>query len=136
MDGTLLSYGFFEAVQAVNFLCRPLSATVSAPREAWCILQGESPCRSRPNQSPVLSVASVAESEEKYRRTRRTKRTQRIMQAAGETALPEELVSLRNAVPVAEGGNVHRRQHKIIHYGEDGKDRRSSQAVACMKRCI
>jgi hypothetical protein len=28
MDGTLLGYGFFGAVQAVNFLCRPLSATV------------------------------------------------------------------------------------------------------------
>jgi len=37
------------------------------------------------------------------------------MQAAGETALPEELVSLRNElVPVAEGCNVRRRQYKII----------------------
>ena len=43
------------------------------------------------------------------------KRTQRIMQAAGETVLPEVLVSLRNElVPVAEGRNVRRRQHKII----------------------
>jgi hypothetical protein len=57
------------------------------------------------------------------------------MQAVGEAALPEVLVSLRNALPVAEGGNVHRRQYKIIRHGEDGKDRRSSQAVACMKRC-
>ena len=56
------------------------------------------------------------------------------MQAAGEAALPEVLVSLRNALPVAEGGNVHRRQHKIIRHGEDEKDRRSYQAVACMKR--
>jgi len=39
------------------------------------------------------------------------------MQAVGETALPEVLVSLRNElVPVAEGCNVHRRQYKIIRY--------------------
>ncbi len=49
------------------------------------------------------------------RRTKQAKRTQRIMQAAGETALPEVLASLRNElVPVAEGCNVHRRQNKII----------------------
>jgi hypothetical protein len=30
MDGTLLSYGFFGAVQADKFLCRPLSANVMA----------------------------------------------------------------------------------------------------------
>ena len=34
---------------------------VSAPSEAWCILQGESPCRVRSSQPPVSSVASVAE---------------------------------------------------------------------------
>ena len=50
-------------------------------------------------------------------RTKQAKRTQRIMQAVGETALPEVLVSLRNElVPVAEGCNVRRRQHKIIRY--------------------
>ena len=39
------------------------------------------------------------------------------MQAAGETALPEELVSLRKGlVPAAEGCNVRRRQYKIIRY--------------------
>jgi hypothetical protein len=37
-------------------------------------------------------------------RTKQVKRTQRIMQAAGEIALPEVLVSLRNElVSVAEG---------------------------------
>jgi hypothetical protein len=34
---------------------------VSAPSEAWCILQGESPCRVRVSHPPVSSVASVAE---------------------------------------------------------------------------
>jgi hypothetical protein len=48
-------------------------------------------------------------------RTKQVKRTQRIMQAVGESALPEVLVSLRNElVPVAEGCNVRRRQNKII----------------------
>jgi len=48
-------------------------------------------------------------------RTKQVNRTQRIMQAVGESALPEVLVSLRNElVPVAEGCNVRRRQNKII----------------------
>ena len=34
---------------------------VSAPSEAWCILQGESPCRVRVSHPPVSSVAPVAE---------------------------------------------------------------------------
>ncbi len=39
------------------------------------------------------------------------------MQAVGESALPEVLVSLRNElVPVAEGCNVRRRRYKIIRY--------------------
>ena len=113
-----------------------LMLAVSAPRKAWCILQGASPCRVRPNQSPVSRVASVTELDEKYRRTKQAKRTQRIMQAAGETALPEVLVSLRNElVPIAEGRNVCRRQYKNIRNGKDMKDRRSYQAVACIKRC-
>jgi len=35
--------------------------SISTPREAWCILQGESPCRVRINHPLVSSVASVAE---------------------------------------------------------------------------
>jgi len=35
---------------------------VGAPSEAWCILQGESPCRVRVSHPPVSSVAPVAES--------------------------------------------------------------------------
>ncbi|NQT71856.1 MAG: hypothetical protein HQ553_03680 [Chloroflexi bacterium] len=43
------------------------------------------------------------------------KRTQRILQAAGETVLPEVLAQLREEfVADAEGFNVHRRQYKII----------------------
>jgi hypothetical protein len=34
----------------------------------------------------------------------------------------------------AEGCNAHRRQHQSIRVGEDGKVRRSPQAVACRKR--
>jgi len=34
---------------------------VRAPSEAWCVLQGASPCRVRFNQPPVSSVAPVAE---------------------------------------------------------------------------
>ena len=53
------------------------------------------------------------------------------------TAHPEVLVQLRDEfVADAEGFNVHRRQHEIICYGEDGKVRRSPQAVACRKRYV
>ncbi len=87
---------------------------VRAPSEVWCILQGESPCRERVSYPPVSSVAPVAE-QKGFLRTKQVKRTQRIMQAAGETVLPEVLASLRNEpVPVAEGCNVRRRQYKII----------------------
>lgn len=34
---------------------------IKARRLSWSILQGESPCRERPSQSPVSSVAFVAE---------------------------------------------------------------------------
>jgi hypothetical protein len=37
-------------------------ATVGAPSEAWCILQGAGPCRERVSHPPVSSVAPVAES--------------------------------------------------------------------------
>jgi hypothetical protein len=58
----------------------------------------------------------VAESRDAGR-TKQVKRTQRIMQAVGETVLPEVLVSLRNElVSVAEGCNARRRQYKIIRY--------------------
>ena len=66
---------------------------VSATSEAWSILQGVSPCRVRPNQPPVSSVAFVAEHRERKcfpvreklfifsinERTKQTKRTQRIV---------------------------------------------------------
>jgi len=56
----------------------PLKLSVSAPSEAWCILQGESPCRVRVSHSPVSSVAPVAEFYI-VERTKQVKRTQRIL---------------------------------------------------------
>jgi len=41
---------------------RPASLPRRAPSEAWCVLQGASPCRVRASHPPVASVASVAES--------------------------------------------------------------------------
>jgi hypothetical protein len=38
-----------------------VTQTVSAPSEAWRFLQGESPCRTRPNQPIVPSVAVMKE---------------------------------------------------------------------------
>jgi len=91
-----------------------VSFIVSAPSEAWCIWRGASPRRVRVSHPPVSSVAPVAEFRDAGR-TKQVKRTQRIMQAAGESALPEVLVSLRNElVSVAEGCNARRRQHKSI----------------------
>jgi hypothetical protein len=46
-------------------LQRPNPA-VSAPSEAWRFLQGESPCRIRPNQPFVPSVAVVKEEWKKF----------------------------------------------------------------------
>ena len=39
----------------------PLTLSVSAPSEVWCFLQGERPCRTRPNQPFVPSVAVMKE---------------------------------------------------------------------------
>jgi len=38
-----------------------LSRTASVPGEAWRLFQGGSPCRVRPNQPPVSSVADKEE---------------------------------------------------------------------------
>ncbi len=51
-----------------------LTASVSAPSEAWRFLWGESPHRVRSSQPPVPRVASVAESGNW--RTKQVKRTQ------------------------------------------------------------
>ena len=40
----------------VQLECR-FEDNAGAPSEAWCFLQGESPCRVRFSQPPVLSVA-------------------------------------------------------------------------------
>gem|GEM_PF-2843893 len=52
--------------------------------------RGESPCRVRPNQPPVSSVADMVE-EVNYDRTRYPKRTQRILWAAGKVAPPQAI---------------------------------------------
>ena len=45
---------------------------VSAPSEAWCILQGESPCRERVSHPPVSSVAPVAEQGKRKKTANKT----------------------------------------------------------------
>ncbi len=51
---------------------KPLIGGVSAPSEAWCVLQGASPCRVRASHPPVASVASVAELETSSEQDRRS----------------------------------------------------------------
>jgi hypothetical protein len=79
----------------------------------------------------------VAESTQEKGRTRQTKRTQRILQAAGETVLPEVLEQPRNnSIAVGECVNEQRNQHKASVIGEDVEDCRGHQAVARRKRSI
>jgi hypothetical protein len=85
---------------------RRLTAGVIAPRKAWRLLQGESPCRVRARHPPVSSLASMAESQLYTRRTRWAKRRQSILEAAGVTAHPEVLVQLRQGCADAEGLNA------------------------------
>ena len=53
-----------------------ITQTVSAPSEAWRFLQGERPCRTRPNQPFVPSVAMMKETAKvgwrSYRRKEKT----------------------------------------------------------------
>ncbi len=49
-----------RSVHTKNCSGQAAECRVSAPSEAWCILQGESPCRVRSSQPPVSSVAFVA----------------------------------------------------------------------------
>ena len=59
-------------------------------------------------------------------RTRQVKRTQGILQAIGVTVHPEVLTTAsREYGADVEGFNIHRRQHKTIRNGLDGKVRRS-----------
>jgi predicted nuclease of predicted toxin-antitoxin system len=44
-------------VEARMHMAKAAVRLVSVPSEAWRFLQGESPCRVRPNQPPVPSVA-------------------------------------------------------------------------------
>ena len=45
----------------IRYNQRQLTQTVGAPSEAWRFSQGESPCRTRPNQPFVPSVAVMKE---------------------------------------------------------------------------
>src|SRR5262249_44209265 len=92
----MLRFGFWQR----------LMPGVLAPRKAWRLLQGASPCRVRASHPPVSSLASMAESRWYTRRTRWAKRRQRILEAAGVTAHPEVLVQLRQGVADAEGLNA------------------------------
>ena len=53
-----------------------------------------------------------------------------------EFVAPERWYSFEIKIEIAEGFNVHRRQHRSIRNGKDVEGLRSHQAVACTKRCI
>jgi hypothetical protein len=122
---------------ACHFL-QPVIYDARAPSEAWCILQGERPCRGRTNHPPVSSVAPTAELKlvnfynvnkvgEAY--------TENCAGRRGPVA-PESWYSFEIKLEIAEGFNVHRRQYRSIRHGKDVEGLRSQQAVACTKRCI
>src|SRR2546426_597245 len=72
------------------------------------------------------------------RRTRWTKRRQSILEAAGVTAHPEVLGQLRKGACCGRRGFARTPQATQDQpcRGEDGKVRRSPQAVACRKRGV
>ena len=55
--------GYVGCVLPVRARLRLVKRSVSVPSEAWCVLQGASPCRERASHPPVASVAPVAEAE-------------------------------------------------------------------------
>ena len=107
--------------------------SVSAPSEAWCILQGASPCRVRVSRPPVSSVAPVAE-QATANKTGEAYTENHAGRRGGRRSL-KCWYSFEMAIADAEGFNVRRRQHRSIRFGEDVEVRRSHQAAACMKRC-
>jgi len=112
---------------------------VVPPSEAWCILQGASPCRVRANHPSVSSVAPTAEPELRSNFLKVNKVGEAYTEnCAGrrEFAAPESWYSFEMQVGVDEGLNAHRSQYRSIRNGEDVEDLRSHQAVACTKRCI
>ncbi len=119
----------------------PSSKTLERQVKAWCILQGERPCRERANHPPVSSVALTA--EPKAVGNDILQKANKVGEAytencAGrrEFAAPESWYSFEMQVEIDEGFNVHRSQHRSIRNGKDVEDLRSHQAVACTKRCI
>ena len=113
-----------------------LRPSVIAPRKAWRLLQGESPCRVRARHPPVSSLASMAESREHGEQNGRGVDSVSC-RPQGEPRPLQCWDSFAMAlVADAEGFNAHRRQHESIRFGEDGQVRRSPQAVACRKRDV
>ena len=118
--------------------CRRASSAMGpsaiAPRKAWRLLQGESPCRVRASHPPVSSRASMAESRLYTRRTRGAKRRQSLLEAAGVTAPPAVLGQLRHGHCGRRGFSRSRRQHARHRCGQVVPVRRRPQAVACRTR--
>ena len=110
-----------------------LTRGVLAPRKAWRLLQGASPCRGRGSHPPVARRASMAGSGLQAWRTRGAKRRQRIREAAGGAAFPAVLVQLRPGSCGRRGFSRARRHPAPIRQGEEGQVRRSPQAVAGRK---
>src|SRR4029450_9823545 len=113
-----------------------VSASVIAPRKAWRLLQGESPCRVRARPPPVASLASMAESWRHGEQDGRS--VDRVScRPQGEPCPLKCWYSFERAlVADAEGFNAHRRQHKTTRIGQGGQVRRSPPAVACRKRDV
>ena len=121
----------------------PHSFNVSAPSEAWCTLQGESPCRVRANHPPVSSVALVAEFEDRNELSRLEGTPGNWTNKTGE-AYTEKCVGhrdYRDPEVLASPRKKHlfrltrvvtySKSKQSIRVGEDVESRRGSQAVAC-----
>jgi hypothetical protein len=107
---------------------------VIAPRKAWRLLQGESPCRVRVATHPyrVLRPWRSRESGEQDGRSvdRASWRPQ------GEPRPLKCWYSFEKACCGRRGFSRSRRPHAPIRHGEEGQVRRSPQAVACRKRDV
>src|SRR5262249_18179026 len=104
--------------------------SVLAPRLAWRLWQGASPCRGRASHPPVASLASMAGSRWYTRRIRWAKCRQRILEATRVTAPPEVLVQLRQGFADAEGVNAPEGHTYTAVRAGRWRSRQSPRAVA------